>query len=168
MEKLLMKKMLFQYKLTRKKHYLSLLKSQLKTIFLFLLFFTFCYYAINLEAFLYNFPYNTPLVIKTYLIFIIVIFLLMFIISSLYSFIITCLFKKNKAYKLYEYEINDKGIMEKNSNFILNLNDIKTVKFKKNYIKIISFKLKMVIIFEKNNFLNTKDFDILKQKLIKK
>ena len=163
-----MKKMLFQYKLTRKKHYISLLKNQLKTISIFLLIFSFCYFAINLEAFLYNFPYNTPLVIKTYFVFLITIFLIMFIISLLYSFIMTCLFKKNNAYKIYEYELNNENLTEKNSNFILNLYDIKTIKCKKNYIKIISIKLKQVIIFEKNNFLNTNDFELLKEKIIKK
>lgn len=163
-----MKKMSFQYKLTRKNHYKSLLKNQLKTISIFLLIFSFCYFAINLEAFLYNFPYNTPLVIKTYIIFLLIIFIIMFIISLIFSLIMTIIFKKNNAYKIYNYELDKENLTEKNSNFNLKLNDIRTVKIKKNHLKLISFKLKQVIVFEKINFINTEDFENLKQQFMKK
>lgn len=163
-----MKKMSFQYKLTRKNHYKSLLKNQLKTISFFILLFSFCYFAINLEAFLYNFPYNTPLVIKTYIVFLLIIFTIMFIISLIFSLIMTGLFKKKNAYKIYNYELDKDSLIEKNSNFNLNLNDIKTVKIKKSYIKLISFKLKQIIIFEKFNFVNEDDFESLKKQFMKK
>lgn len=161
MEKLLMIE--FKYEITKKNHFKSLLKNQLKTISFFLFIFTFCYFGINLEAFLYNFPYNVKLVLITYIIYLIIIFAIMFLISIIYSLIMSHLFKKNNLYKLYNYKIENNKLMEKNSNYIIDLNVVKRIIIKKNYIKFISFKLKEIITFEKNNFINKDDFEKLKK-----
>lgn len=148
----------FQYNLTKKKHFKSLLKNQLKTIFMFILIFTFCYFAINLEAFLYNFPFNTPLVLITYLIYFSVIFLIMFLISIIFSFIMTKMFQKNNAYRVYKYQINKNKLIEKETNFELDLNEIKNIRINKKMIKIVSFTKKQIITFEKEYFKNEDDF----------
>lgn len=158
----------FQYNLTKKEHFKSLLKGQLKTIFIFILLFTFCYFAINLEAFLYNFPFNTPLVLITYLIYFSVIFLIMFLISLIFSFIMTKMFQKNNAYRVYKYQINQNKLIEKETNFELDLKEIKNIRINKKIIKIISFKQKQIITFEKVYFEDDADFDKLKNYLIKK
>lgn len=158
----------FQYNLTKKKHFKSLLKNQLKTIFIFILLFTFCYFAINLEAFLYNFPFNTPLVLITYLIYFSVIFLIMFLISIIFSFIMTKMFQKNNAYRVYKYQINKNKLIEKETNFELDLNEIKNIKITKKAIKLFSFKLKQVITFEQLYFENKDDFLKLKDFFKKK
>lgn len=158
----------FQYNLTKAKHFKSLLKNQLKTIFIFILLFTFCYFAINLEAFLYNFPLNTPLVLITYLIYCSVIFLIMFLISIIFSLVMTKMFQKNNAYRTYKYHINKNKLIEKETNFELNLDEIKNIKINKKMIKILSFKQRQIITFEKVYFENEDDFvrlrDFLKLK----
>lgn len=153
----------FQYNLTKKKHFKSLLKGQLKTILIFLLLFTFCYFAINLEAFLYNFPYNTPVVLITYVIYLLIIFVIMFLISLIYSVVITSIFKKNMGYRTYEYKINNNKLVEEKTNFVLDLNDIKNIKITKKVIKLFSFKLKQIITFEQTYFDNYDDFNKLKE-----
>ncbi len=158
----------FQYNLTKKKHFKSLLKGQLKTISIFLFLFTFCYFAINLEAFLYNFPYNTPVVLITYFIYIVIIFIIMFLISLIYSLVITTIFKKNNAYRIYEYKIINNKLVEDKANFELDLEEIKNIKITKKIIKLFSFKLKQVITFEQSFFENKTDFNKLKDFFKKK
>lgn len=158
----------FQYNLTKRNHFKSLVKSQLKTISIFLLLFTFCYFAINLEAFLYNFPYNTPLVLITYLVYLLIIFIIMFLISLIYSLIIIVIFKKNNAHRIYEYKINDNKLIEEKTNFTLNLDEIKNIKITKKTIKLFSFKLKQIVTFEQNYFENKSDFNKLKDFFRKK
>ena len=153
----------FQYNLSHKNHFKSLLKQQLKTISIFLLIFTFCYFAINLEAFLYNFPYNTPLVLKTYVIFIVIIFMIMFLISIIFSLISTCICKKNNVYHIYNYKLDKNKLSELSSNFTIDLKEIKKIKTNNKYIKLISLKLKQVITFEKQNFNNLEDFNKVKK-----
>lgn len=158
----------FQYNLTKKNHFKSLLKGQLKTISIFLFLFTFCYFAINLEAFLYNFPYNTPVVLITYFIYILIIFIIMFLISLIYSLIMTNILKKNNAYRIYEYKIKNNKLIEEKNNFELNLEEIKNTKITKKTIKLFSFKLKQVITFEQNYFENKNDFNKLRDFFKKK
>ena len=154
---------MFQYKLTKKSHFKCLIKNQLKTITIFLLIFTFFFYSINLEFFIYNFPYNTLPVLITYVIYLAIIFTIMILISLLFSFIMTKIFEKNKAYKIYKYKIDKNNLQETTSNYQLDLTKINKFKIKKNYIKIISLKLKQRIIFEKQNFINDEDFKNLKE-----
>ena len=73
------------------------------------------------------------------------------------------LFKKNNMYKLYNYKIEKNKLIEKNSNYIIDLNLVKRIFVKKNYVKFTSFKLREVITFEKNNFINKDDFEKLKE-----
>lgn len=157
----------FQYNLTKKNHFKSLLKSQLKTIIFFLLIFTFCYFAINLEAFIYNFPYNTPIVLITYFIYLLIIFIIMFLISIIFSYAMTLIFRKNNAYQIYNYKLTKDKLIEVKTNFSLNLNEIKNIKFTKKSIKIVSLKLKQIITFEKINFVVPEDFIKFKNLLIK-
>lgn len=153
----------FQYCLTKKKHFKSLLRGQLKTILVFLLLFTFCYFAINMEAFLYNFPYNTPVVLITYVIYLFIIFVIMFLISLIYSLVIIIMFKKNMAYRTYEYKINDNKLVEEKTKFVLDLKEIKNIKITKKVIKLFSFRLKQIITFERAYFDNYDDFNRLKE-----
>lgn len=148
----------FQYNLTLKNHFKSLIKNQLKTITIFLLIFTFCYFSINMEAFLYNFPYNTKLVLITYLIYLSVIFVIMFIISLIFSFILVCLFRKNSAYRIYVYKLDKNKLTEKKDHFLVDLKQVKKLKITKKYIRFFSLKLKQVITFEKIYFINPEDF----------
>ena len=158
----------FQYSLTKKNHFKSLLKNQLKTILILILIFTFCYFAINLEAFLYNFPLNTPLVLITYLIYFGIIFLIMFLISIIFSVIMTKMFQKNHAYRVYKYQINKNKLIEKETNFELNLDEIKNIRINKKMIKFISFKQRQIITLEKVYFENEDDFAKLRNFLKKK
>lgn len=157
----------FQYNLTKKNHFKSLLKSQLKTIIFFLLIFTFCYFAINLEAFIYNFPYNTSIVLITYFIYLLIIFIIMFLISIIFSYVMTLIFRKNNAYQIYNYKLTKDKLIEVKTNFSLNLNEIKNIKFMKKSIKIVSLKLKQIITFEQINFVVPEDFIKFKNLLIK-
>ncbi len=158
----------FQYNLTKKNHFKSLVKSQLKTIMLFILIFTFCYFSINLEAFLYNFPYNTPLVLITYLIYFAIIFLIMLLISFIFSIIMTRMFEKNNAYRTYQYQITKNKLIEKETNFLLDLVEVKNIKITKKVIKLLSFKQHKIITFEQVYFENKDDFFKLKEFLKQK
>lgn len=158
----------FQYNLTKKNHFRSLLKNQLKTIMVFILIFTFCYFAINLEAFLYNFPYNTPLVLITYLIYFSIIFAIMLLISLVFSFIMIKMFEKNNAYRIYEYKIKSNNLIEEKANYELNLDEVKNIRITKKTIKLFSFKLKQAITFERLYFENEDDFMKLKDFFKKK
>lgn len=158
----------FQYSLTKKKHLKSLLRGQLKTILIFLLLFTFCYFAINLEAFLYNFPYNTPVVLITYVVYLLIISIIMFLISLIYSLVIILVFKRNMAYRTYEYKINNNKLVEEKTNYVLDLKEVKNIKITKKVIKLFSFKLKQIITFEQAYFDNCEDFNKLKELFKKK
>ena len=162
-----MKNVTFKYNLNKKNHFKYLLKGQFKTISFFLFLFTFCYFAINLEAFLYNFPKNTPVVLITYLIYLVVIFIIMFLMSLIFSLVMTNLYKKNNAYKIYEYKINNRELIEVTDNVKLLLSEVKSMKIKKDCIKLVFLKSKQIVTFEKNNFINDNDFENLKKLLEK-
>ena len=92
----------------------------------------------------------------------------MFFISIIFSVIMTKMFQKNNAYRIYKYQIVKNKLIEKETNFELNLEKLKNIRINKNSIKIVSFEQKQIITFEKTYFENENDFvkliDYLKKK----